>query len=109
MGFEPKREEVRRMINWRLSDEPVRGAAARLLRASSPVATCARRHHWRGRAARQPRRSAGVAARPASPLRRPGSQVKADEDDELRSESARAAVRCTIFLGVTSNLISAGA
>jgi len=49
-------EEVRRMINWRLSDEPVRE----------------------------------------------------DEDEDLRSESARAAVRCTIFLGATSNLISAG-
>lgn len=48
--------EVRRMISWRLSDEP----------------------------------------------------VKADEDEELRDPEARKKVKCTIFLGFTSNMISCG-
>ena len=34
--------------------------------------------------------------------------VAPDEDEELRDPAARAKVRCTIFMGVTSNLISAG-
>ena len=34
--------------------------------------------------------------------------VKPDEDDDLRDPAQRQKVRCTIFLGCTSNLISAG-
>ena len=34
--------------------------------------------------------------------------VKEDEEDHLRAPEARAAVRTTIFLGVTSNMMSAG-
>ena len=34
--------------------------------------------------------------------------VAADEDEDLRDPAARAAVRTTIFLGCTSNLVSAG-
>jgi deoxyhypusine synthase len=34
--------------------------------------------------------------------------VADDEDDELRSEEARRRVRCTVFLGYTSNMISCG-
>ena len=34
--------------------------------------------------------------------------VAADEDDDLREPAARAKVRATIFLGCTSNLVSAG-
>ena len=34
--------------------------------------------------------------------------VAADEKEELRSAEARARVRCTVFLGCTSNLVSAG-
>ena len=34
--------------------------------------------------------------------------VAADEDEELRDPAARAKVRTTIFLGCTSNLVSAG-
>lgn len=34
--------------------------------------------------------------------------VADDEDDELRSAAARAAVKCKVFLGYTSNMISCG-
>lgn len=34
--------------------------------------------------------------------------VADDEDEDLRSHEARSAVKCTIFLGCTSNLVSAG-
>ena len=34
--------------------------------------------------------------------------VAPDEDEHLRDPAARAKVRCTIFMGVTSNLVSAG-
>lgn len=49
-------EEINKMLNWRLSDEP----------------------------------------------------VKESEDDELKSPEARAKVKCTIWLGITSNMISSG-
>ena len=34
--------------------------------------------------------------------------VKADEDDDLKTEEQRKKVKCTIFLGYTSNMASCG-
>lgn len=34
--------------------------------------------------------------------------VAEDEDEELKSHAARSKVKCTIFLGYTSNMVSSG-
>jgi deoxyhypusine synthase len=34
--------------------------------------------------------------------------IKDDEDEDLRTEEARKKVKCTIFLGYTSNMVSCG-